>query len=176
MKNRINLVIVFASLLLNLTVLLGCSDKPDVNSSDLETEFSTIVPAADINKSLQVVVDSKEDAFPLDSTIPIIIYNKSPHFIFSDSSSDMKLLTSSGGKWVEVKNGITYKGRMLLSPQGTILLDFQGTDVLPVFTDDNSSASITNIPLRIVVIAEIMEGETKTGEKVAAYVDVLLKP
>jgi len=176
MKNRINLFVVFASLLLSLTVLLGCSDRPDVRSSDLETEFSTIVPAADVNKSLQVVVDSKEDAFPLDSRIPIKIYNKSPHFIFSEFHSDIKLLTSSSGKWVEVKNGIIYKGTMLLSPQGTILLDFQGTTVRPLFTDDNSNASITNIPLRIVVVAEIMEGETKTGEKVAAFVDVLLKP
>jgi hypothetical protein len=79
-------------------------------------------------------------------------------------------------QWVEVKNGITYSGNNLkLSPAGTVLLDFALTGVKPIF--DQSGIKIEEeVPLRIVIIGEIMESENRTGEKVGAYVDVVIKP
>ena len=77
---------------------------------------------------------------------------------------------------MEVKNAITYSGTMLLSPQGKPLLNLQYTDVKPILDETNLSGSNTSVLLRIVIIGEIMEGDTRTGKNVGAYVDVFLKP
>jgi hypothetical protein len=173
MKDKIRLVMIFS---LCLTILLSCSKQSDINTSVIEKQFSTVVPLTDMNKSLQIVVASDDKSFQLGFDIPLLVYNKSPHSMFFDVNSHIRLLRSTGDRWVDVKNALTYSGTMLLSPQGTPLLDLQYTDARPILDEGNLSASNTDILLRIVVIGEIMEGDTRTGKKVGAYVDVFVKP
>lgn len=163
-----------------LTILLSCSKQSDIKTSDLEKQFSTIVPLADMNKSLQIAVArdvaSNEQSFRLGSAIPVEVFNKSPHFVSSDFNSQIKLLIYENSQWVEVKNDITYSDTMLISPQGTLLLDLQYTWVQPNLDGSNLRSSNTKIPIRIVVIGEIMEDNTRTGKNIGAYVDVFVKP
>ena len=77
---------------------------------------------------------------------------------------------------MEVKNDITYSATMFISPQGTLLFDLQYTWVQPNLDGSNLRSSNTKIPVRIVVIGEIMEDNTRTGKNVGAYVDVFIKP
>ena len=78
-------------------------------------------------------------------------------------------------RWVEVKNAITYMDTILLSPEGTILLDTQHIEAQPVVDQSTLEAGNEDIRVRIVVIGEIMKGETRTGQYVGAYVDVTLE-
>jgi len=170
----------FALFSVCLSILLSCSKLSDVKTSDLEKQFSTIVPLADMNKSLEIAVARdvaiSEQSFQLGSAIPVEVFNKSPHFVSFESNSQIKLLIYENNQWVDVKNDITYSGTMLLSPQGTLLLDLQYNWVQPNFDGTSLSSSSTKIPVRIVVIGEIMEGDTRTGKNVGAYVDVFVKP
>jgi hypothetical protein len=173
MKDPKRLFVLFS---LCLTILLSCSKQLSTNTSEIEKQFSTVVPITDMNKSLQMVVDSQERYFPLGSDIPLIVENKSSHFISFDVNTHIRLLRIRGSQWMEVKNAITYSGTMLLSPQGKPLLNLQYTDVKPILDETNLSGSNTSVLLRIVIIGEIMEGDTRTGKNVGAYVDVFLKP
>ena len=139
-----------------------------------------MVPLTDMNKSLEIAVArdvaSNEQSFRLGSDIAVEVFNKSPHYISSDFNSQIKLLIYENNQWVEVKNDNTYSGNMLLSPQGTLLLDLQYTWVQPNLDGSSLNSRNTKIPVRIVVIGEIMEGDTRTGKNVGAYVDVFVKP
>jgi hypothetical protein len=157
--------------------LLSCAKQSNTNSDELEKQFSTVVPISDMNRSIQVVVDNKNTSFKSGSEIVLIIYNKSSDFIYFDTSSFIKLMGSSDDlRWVEVKNAITYMDTILLSPEGIVLLDSQYTVVQPILDQSVLDAGNENVRGRIVVIGEIMKGETRTGQKVSAYVDVILKP
>src|SRR5688572_2801236 len=52
-KDTIRLFIIFSFC---LTILLSCSKQSDVKTSDLEKQFSTIVPLDNMNKSLEIAV------------------------------------------------------------------------------------------------------------------------
>ncbi len=88
----------------------------------------------------------------------------------------MLLGNSDDLHWTEVKNAITYTATMILSPEGTVLLDTQYTSVKPILDQSGFDTNGKDILLRIVIIGEIMNGEVRTKEKVGAYVDVVLKP
>src|SRR6266498_2283643 len=168
---RINL----ASIFLSLIILLGCSKQPEL--SEIEKQFLLIVPVADMNKSLQIVVDSKESSFESGADISLLVYNKSSNSIYFDNSSYASLLLNLDDlQWLDVMNGITYFGTRKVSPQGTSLLDFVHTVVRPILDPTVLDVGNKNIVLRIVIVVEIMEGATRTGKNVGAYVDVISNP
>jgi len=177
LKDPIRLFVLFSFFLTNM---LSCSKQSDIKTSDLEKQFSTIVPLADMDKSLEIAVARdvaiNEQSFRLGSAITVEVFNKAPHFVSSNFNSQIKLLIYENSQWVEVKNDITYSDTMLISPQGTLLLDLQYTWVQPNLDRSSLGSSNTKIPVRIVVIGEIMEGNTRTGKNVGAYVDVFVKP
>jgi len=149
--------------------LLGCSQQ----SSSLEKEFSTLFPLTDMNESLQLAVDSDKTSFKSYEEIPLTISNKSPYPLSFDINSHIKLLGSPDHlQWVDVKNGITYSGTLVLSPSGTMLLDYAITVVQPLLDQSGFIIEKDQAVLRIVIVGEIMD----TGEKVGAVVDVVLKP
>lgn len=155
----------------------SCSKQSNTRISDLEKEFSTEVPLTDMNHSLQIVVDRNDTSFKSGSEIHLIVYNKSPYSVYFDNDSHWRLLGSQDNlHWTHVKNALTYSGTMLLSPKGTILLDTQYTLVQPILDSADFNSKTQNILLRIAIVGEIMEGNTKTGKNVGAYVDVSLKP
>jgi hypothetical protein len=78
-------------------------------------------------------------------------------------------------EWIEVKNVITYSGLLIISPQGTPLLDDASTRVQPEVNDKLRSAKEKEL-LRIVVTGEIIENDKPTGKLVGAYVDVYVTP
>jgi hypothetical protein len=160
-----------------IVIVLGCSRQPGTNLSELEKQFTTTVPVKDMNQSLQLAVDGEEKSFRAGSRIRLIIYNKSPYFVYFDNESHIRLLSNlDNHQWVDVKNAITYSDTMLLSPKGTVLLDHQYTLVRPILDQSDFSRENSDIPLRIVVVGEIMKDETRTGQNVGAYVDLVLKP
>ena len=173
MNNKIKLIF----FLFSLGILLSCSKQPNSSMSEPENRFSTAVPLTDINKSLQIVLNSKETSFASGSEIELMVYNKSPYYLYFDNDSHMRLLGSSDNlHWIEVKNAITYSATMILSPQGTILLDTQPTWVKPILDQSSFDAKRVDFLLRIVIAGEIMDGDNRTGKKVGAYIDVDLKP
>ena len=146
-----------------------------MNESD--KQFLTAVPASDINKSLQVVLEDDESYFEWGSDINLLIYNRSDHSIYFDDNMFVRLLVSSdNNQWLDVENEIEYVGPRLASPRGTPLLDFEHIVVRPVLDKATLNNDKKDHLLRIVVIGEIMEGDTHTGDNVAAYVDVFLTP
>jgi len=158
-------------------VLFGCSKQSKASVSELEKQFSTAFPLDDMNKSLQIALESKTASFTPGSEIDLIVYNKSPYSLCFDNSSRMRLLGSPDNlQWAEVKNAITYSATMILSPKGTVLLDTQYTWVRPILDQSSLNVQQTDILLRIVIVGEVMEKENRTGKKVGAYVDVVLKP
>ena len=174
-KQVAQLVIIF---LLLAGTLLGCSRTSDTSTSELDKQFATAVPLADINKSLQIAVDDEESSFVQSNPdIALLIYNRSQDSIDLDNSSFVRLLVSTDKlHWVDVENEIIYDGPMTLSPKGTPLLDVQYTWAKPVLDQASLGNDNQEILLRIVVIGEIMDGDTHTGQNVAGYVDVVLTP
>ena len=173
------LIMVFRRTLLfflSMNILLGCSSQSSVNVSEIERQFLTAIPITDMNKSLTMVVDGEEQYFSLGSDIPLIVANRSSHFVIFDIDTHIQLLMNTNSQWTEVENEITYSGILSLSPQGVPLLDFRSTWVKPVIDESILGNSTLNIPLRIVIIGEISEGDTPTGKQVGAYVDVILRP
>lgn len=165
-------------LLLLAGVLLGCSQTSATSISELDKQFATAVPLADINKSLQIAVDDEGSSFVQSNPdIALLIYNKSQDSINLDNSSFVRLLVSTDKiHWVDVENEIIYEGPMMLSPKGTPLLDVQYTWAKPILDRASLRTGNQEILLRIVVIGEILEGDTHTGQNVAGYVDVFLTP
>jgi hypothetical protein len=161
-----------------LAVLLsGCSKPTNANVGELEKEFLTAVPIVDMNKSLQVVVDSNNEAPKNGSEIGLTIYNKSSHTVQFDNSSFVKLLGSTDHlHWFPIKNGLTYLAHMSLSPQGTLLLDLSNTWVRPILEPVEFGPDKSDVLLRIAVVGEIVEDDKPTGEKIGAYVDMVLQP
>ena len=141
----------------------------------MEQKFQTAIPVTDMNGSLQVKVESGEKIYPLDSEIPLTIINTSPHSIFFAIDSHIKLLMIEDAEWIEVNNVITYSGLLVISPQGTPLLDDASTRVQPEVTEKLRSAKEKEL-LRIVVTGEIIENDKPTGKLVGAYVDVYVTP
>lgn len=86
------------------------------------------------------------------------------------------MFTIRGTEWVEVKNGLTYSGSRILSPQGNALLGFDPTWARPELDNAVFKDNKTDRLVRIVVTGEIMENDVRTGKFVAAYVDAYLTP
>jgi len=156
--------------------LFGCSKQSNTNISDLEKNFSTLFPISDMNESLQLVVDSEKTYFEVGEKIRLKLSNQSPHVLSFDLDAPRIWTSPDQLEWVEVKNAMTYSGELQLAPKGTPLLDFRTTRVKPILEQSSLNSEQEPISLRIVLVGEIMEKQKPTGEKVAAYVDVLLKP
>jgi hypothetical protein len=158
------------------TILAGCSKQSNINTSVLEKEFLTAIPITNMNENIQIVIDSKEPSIKPDSTIGLTIYNKSPHSISFDNTSFVTLMGSVDNQhWFPVENGITYTDRMLLSPEGTVLLDLYYTWVKPILPA-SPGTDTKEVLLRIVIVGKVMDGDIVTGQSVGAYTDVHLKP
>lgn len=157
--------------------LLSCSKHSDINTSELDEQFSNAAPLSDMNKSLQIVVNDQRAIFKPGSEIELTIYNKSPYSLFFDNKTHVMLLGNLDDlHWTEIKNAITYSATMILSPEGAILLDRQYTSVKPVLDQTDFDSGGADILLRIVIVGEIVDGDARTGRKVGAFVDVILKP
>jgi hypothetical protein len=156
---------------------VACSVHSNENISELDNQFLTALPITDMNKSLQVVIEDQGSYFEWDTEINLLIYNKSDTSIYFDNNVFVKLFVSSeDNQWIDVENEIEYMGPRLSSPQGTPLLDFEHIVVKPVLDKATISNENRDRLLRIVVIGEIMDGDTHTGQNVAAYADVFLTP
>lgn len=171
-ETKINILIVW----LLLSVLSSCSNRPDTVSNPMEIQFSTAVPITNMNKSLELKANSDERIFHYGSRIEIKIQNKSRNTIFFPEDTFVKLLFFTDGKWIEVQNKINYSGSIVLSPQGTPLLDSDYTLVKPMLDENVLSNDQKELPLRIVVTGEIMKNDVRTEEFVGAYVDVYIIP
>jgi hypothetical protein len=159
-----------------LIVLPSCTTDSDRIPSAMEKSLLATLSVNDMNESLQLKVQGDEKTFGFGSDIPLLIYNKSPHSILFTGDSHMRLFTARDGEWLEVKNEITYSGAMILSPQGTPLLDLSNTGIKPAFDEELIDNNKNNMLLRIVMIGEILENDVETGELVGAYVDVSVSP
>jgi hypothetical protein len=166
----------FFLLFLLAVTLTSCSKLPSANAEELEKQFIQIVAVSDLNKSLQLAVDSEKTFFKPGGEIALTLHNESPYPLSFDTSSLVMLLGSqNNSQWVNVKNAVTYSGDLELDPNGTILLDTRGVVVKPAL--DQSMFNLTkDVNVRIVIVGDVMEEENPIGEKVGAYVDVVLKP
>jgi hypothetical protein len=172
MKSRLRFFIVFYFVQL---VLAGCAMKSTASNNDIEEKFQALFPDVGMNDSLQLNVISDEATLRPDSEIRLSINNKSNHFIDFALDSYVRLFVFSDSEWVEVDNQITYSGLLQIFPEGTPLKDSRTTRVQPIIDQTIMSKDEKEILLRILILGEIIEDETRTGEKVGAYVDVFLR-
>lgn len=172
-----NQIIKITSLFHFAVIMVACSLQSNENINVLDKQFLTAVPITDMNKSLQVVLEDEGSYFEWGSEINLLIYNKSDNSIYFDNNVFVELLVSSDdNQWIDVENEIEYMGPRLSSPQGTPLLDFEHIVIKPVLDEATFNNERKDRLLRIVVIGEIMNGDTHTGQNVAGYVDVFLTP
>jgi len=162
--------------MISFVILIGCSKVPTQDISEAEKQFATIIPVSDMNKSVRIKVINKQEFYSSGSDISIILENKSSYFISFDTDMPIKLLRNIDAQWVDVENVITYLDTMLLNPKSEPGLNFQTTSVKPMLGKNDSGNTNALIPLRIVVVGEIMNGDTPTGKQAGAYIDVLIKP
>lgn len=152
--------------------LVECSSLPNTDTSDIQELLGVDGSVSNVNASLQVKVEGDKKSFPLDAEITLLIYNESSRFLLFTGEHYVRLLTLNDGEWIEVANKLTYSGSQTLSPKGTILLDQTSTWAKPQITEQIFTPDEKVLPLRIVVVGEIVENDVRTGEFAAAYVDV----
>ena len=176
MKMILRQLLILVVLLLP-AILLGCSNRSNTDLNSIEESFKTAVPVVDMNNSLEIKIYEDQKTFPRGSDIRLLVENKSSHFLLFNSGDDyIKLFMSRGTDWVEVNNKITYSGTRILSPQGTPLLNLNATWAQPILDDNAFEDNKAEVPLRIVMVGEIMEDDKPTGKLVGAYVDVHITP
>jgi hypothetical protein len=163
------------TIVLLMIVLPSCSNLSTEVPSDIEEKFRTVVSVEDMNKSLVLKLHEDKETFPHGYDIPILVENKSSHFLsFNHTDNYVKLYIIKDDEWVEVKNGLTYSGTRTLHPQGAPLLNLNATWARPELDDNLFKDNQTDILVRIVMTGEIMENDIPTGEFVSAYVDVYI--
>jgi len=161
--------------------LSNCVNTQPNISKNLEISFKKVFPIEDMNKSLQITVEdvlatenNNKDTFEFGSEIPIKMLNLSNYQIDLDTQSFIKLFIVRDTELIEIQNKDTYSGELMLSPKGTLLLDFKHTGVRPVLIDNVTKEGEKEI-LRIVLFGELMQDDVPIGEPVGAYVDVVVK-
>lgn len=157
-------------------MLFGCSKAANQGISEAEKQFSMVIPVSDMNKSIRIKLLGEEEKYSSGSAIYLILENKSSDFISFDKNTQIKLLRNMDTQWLEVENASTYSDTVVLDPQSEPGLNMQTTVVKPILNQNSSSDTNALIPLRIVIVGEIMNGSTPTGKKVGAYIDVFLNP
>jgi hypothetical protein len=172
MQNKLKFTLLFC---ISLFIFLGCSIQSNTNARELEKQFASAFPVTDMNKSLHMTIYEPGGNYSSGSEISLIVENKSSHFVFFDKSTYIKLLRNTGSQWVEIENDMTYSGTLLLAPPKTSLLNLHYPYAKPVLDESNLHTTSLFIPMRIVVVGEIMDGDEPTGKNVGAYVDMSLK-
>src|SRR5688572_24632566 len=77
-----------------VVILLSCSKQSNGNVSDLEKNFSTLIPISDMNESLQLVVDGEKTYFEAGEKIRLKLSNQSQHILSFDLDGHIRILTS----------------------------------------------------------------------------------
>lgn len=162
--------------MVSFIILFGCSKVPNQGISEAEKQFSMAIPVSDMNKSIRIKVIYEKEYYSSGSDINLMLENKTSYFISFDTNPPVQLLRNMDTQWIEVENAITYLDTMLLYPQSEPGLNLQTTTVKPILDQNSAGAVNTLIPLRILVVGEIMNGDTPTGKQVGAYLDVFIKP
>jgi len=160
---------------LAIILLAGCLNDLPTIAPDMEEKLQSVFGLKNMNQSFQLEIENNEKTFQSGSDIRLKIMNTSPHSIYFDIDSHIKLLTIKDAEWEEVKNGITYKGTLVISPQDTPLLDYAKTRVKPDLRDEFQNTDQKEL-VRILIIGELMDNDVRTGEFVGAYVDVYIGP
>ena len=175
MKKQIFILVIT---LITIILLISCSNYIESQSPELEKKFLSTVNLANLNSDIQLSLETEKNLFKLGSEITIQINNNSSSFILLGENLDIHLLSPSPNlDWIEIENGITYSGSILLSPKGTILLDTRTTIVRPLLEAHIiEQAGKDELLLRIFVKGEIIESDIRSGDFVGAYIDIYLMP
>lgn len=161
-----------------ISTIWSCSNSEASTLNTLqEDSFLNSISINDMNNSLHIEVTYDDyNEYKLGSAVDVLVNNVSNQEIFLPTdSSVLKTFVAKNNNWVEVKNNVTYFGNgSILYPKGNIGTEWL-TAVRPVL-----EASLGNIEdqvsVRILVVGEFMSNGKKTGEPVAAYVDLVMKP
>lgn len=170
MKYLTRLIIVLFLLLPEI----GCATDSSITLRTLSENFAKNYSITNMNETLQVELESETYTFQADNDIPIFLYNRSDQYIRIDNNAHIKMFLVNGDEWIEIDNALTYSGEILLSPQGTPLLDFRASLVQPVISREEMSTISDDVLVRVFVIGEIIEHGQATGEFVGAYIDVFV--
>jgi hypothetical protein len=150
-------------------IFTGCVQHSRVNDA-LEKSFKNIVPVDDVNHTLTLKLNpQKENALEIGSNIELVVENISDRPIIFPTGFGIEIYTIENGNWVDVENRDKILGDEISLIPG--MMNFIGFEVEPMFSETK-----TNKFVRIVVVGEFLLDNAKTGARVAAFIDLTLRP
>lgn len=140
-----------------------------------ESAFQSLMQVSHINDfvRLSAPVELSND-FKLGSTVDLLLENTSGKYVSFSPDYGVRILAYSEERqdWEDVPNAISYLGDSL--------------DILGPRDEGNWMAVVTVVPrlpdaseeidIRVVVIGEVLERGSPTGDKAAAFIDLTLIP
>jgi len=166
-----------------LLILSSCGTPQPGISRDLQKSFETMFPDVEMNTYLRIqIIKGNEHKFGSD--VHILVENVSQKAIYFSTDTKapwIKILVASDNHWIEVPNPTTYfsitggNGYILFGKHDAEHPNLFTTSVRPMLTSDLENIE-RQVPVRIVVLGELMSNGERTGVPAGAYVDLLMEP
>lgn len=124
----------------------------------------------DINKSVKLeLMEFVENTLQPGTEILLEVKKTTSQDIFFPAGFNLEIRRCANGTWEEVKNSREYLGDVILSENG-IGGPFTGLTISPGLRSDEESL------IRVFIQGEVVKNDQPTGQIVAAYIYLLIKP
>jgi hypothetical protein len=129
-------------------------------------------PAEEMNKQIRLQAPQGWNNFKIGDLVMLAVEVTGSSEVEFPMDYGARMFIKENGKWIEVEDFTTYQeGHLYLSPAKGDPFKIGGAGVRPILPEKDHP-----ITLRIILIGNIYENNQITDEKVAAYIDVQLKP
>jgi hypothetical protein len=168
---------------MGLILLAGCSAEKTKQTSDDETEITRFISSVyemdieDINQSISLDLPTYLDNTPYansykpNSTIDLDVFNQTDKAIRFSADFDIKVFEYVDSQWVQVNDAVTNIGDYIELSNSSVYGNHNSPIIKPILENPDEEATI-----RVTVLGEILEDGQPSGEMVAAYLDITLKP
>jgi hypothetical protein len=154
-------------LISSIFLMSGCNQRTEIIPMP---DFG--VPSEEMNTKIHLEVPEGWNTYKIGEAIEINVEVIAKEKIAFEYDYDAKIFVLEDKEWVEVPNLMEYPEGTLILPPSNGEPNLQGSasvdPVLPKFDHQ--------VTIRIVLMGNIYRNEQVTNERVASYVDVVLKP
>jgi hypothetical protein len=158
------------SIFILLLLFVSCSTKPPTDLPDVD------ISVDDLNTKISLDAPSGWNNFKIDETITLSITNTSESVLVFDPNFGTRVFIYEDNEWKETEDKIKnfYNDDIFIHPgagDSDPTRNMEATSVRPEL--GNLKKTIT---IRIFIVGNLYENNTKTNKQTGAYIDVLLKP